>query len=272
MTALNRAFIEAFRRRAAEPSPQPTEDLDVHDAVDDAPSIALPAIEEPPTPTWQWPPITDQLLRDAAQGFERLAAEIQTPAAGKSPITVAFAGPRRGTGTTSVLLTLARCLSNRGTRPLLLLESNVAQPALDQCLTNPAPQPAAAAEVVDLAGVEIISVDEQGLALANLSGLFDAATPGTVRERLQKFFSGIKDRFPVTVIDAGVVTGAIADDALWTVPAVDVAILVDQTAQDADERNRAVKFLEQHAGQFLGVIETCVPRTARQSDAVRLTG
>ncbi len=270
MTALDRAFIMAYRRREAEPEFQPpTESVCDEAAIEVAP-LDLPAEPVVERPRWQWPPICSRLARDAKEGFEQLAAEIRAPAAETSPITVAFAGSRRGTGTTSVLLTLARTLSTRGTKQLLLVDANLSRPALRDCLTTSSDGLPESAEQIE--GVPIMTLEEDGLSLCTLAEIIDEKTVEESQARLKKFFAQVEEQFPVIVLDAGLVTDSLVAEVLWKNHLVDVAILVDQGAHDPAQRNTAADFLEKHAGQFLGVIETCVEDVRSQETPRRLTG
>jgi len=249
MTALDRTFIKAFRRRETESDcPRPAEqvggesvaevappladsELDV-DSKPDADVVALTA----PSPDWQWPAICDELLRGAAEGFESVAAELEALAACGKKSVVALAGSQAGVGCTSVYLTLARTLAARAAQPVLLIEANFSRPALCDQL-----------QVADHVARSPYKLGESGLAIVSLA---DAAAD------ISNVMARSTDEYPLILIDAGCIADPIDAPALWAAGVVGTTILVDFDDRESGQRNVVVESLAKQSDMFFGVIET----------------
>lgn len=251
MTALDRTFIKAFRRRETEADcPRPPEqvsgessaevaprlaDSDSDSDVDSKPDAEVVALTST-SPDWQWPAICDELLRGAAEGFESVAAELEALAACGKKSVVALAGSQAGVGCTSVYLTLARTLTARAEQPVLLIEANRARPAL--------------CDQLQVAGHEARSprkLGESGLAIISLA---DAAA------EISNLVARLADEYPLILIDAGCIADPMDAPALWAAGVVGTTILVDFDDRESGQRNVIVESLAKQSDMFLGVIET----------------
>jgi hypothetical protein len=105
----------------------------------DAPGVAnTPPESQTSTPTfeqWSWPEICQRLM-DSSSGADLrlLAARIGLLASSRGKGSVAFSGPGRRTGRTTLLLTFARILMETTERRILLIEADADLPGLATAL------------------------------------------------------------------------------------------------------------------------------------------
>ncbi|TWU13687.1 hypothetical protein CA54_25220 [Symmachiella macrocystis] len=249
MTALDRTFIKAFRRRETESDcPRPTEQVSGEFAAEGAPPLvdsdseidSKPDADVVPltttSPDWQWPAICDELLRGATEGFESVAAELEALAACGKKSLVALAGSQTGVGCTSVYLTLARTLAARAAQPVLLIEANRSRPALCDQLQVVGPEVRSPRKLGE-SGLAIVSLDDAAAEISNL-------------------VARLADEYPLILIDAGCIADPMDAPALWAAGVVGTTILVDFDDRESGQRNVVVESLAKKSDMFLGVIET----------------
>ncbi len=261
MTALDRTFIKAFRRRESDadrPQPSAAGNGDAEET-----AALKPAESEAPDtiavfPNWQWPSICEELSRGAAEGFANLAAEIEDRRSRADRPVVALSASQAGVGCTSVFLTLARTLAARAAHPLLLIDANSTGRTLHKRMRITGID-----ELPSMSDLTPFRMIAQGLGVASL--------PKQVDE-IRTAIAQLAKEFPLILIDAGSVAAPVNAAAVWEAGVIDTAILVDFDDHDIEQRNSAVEFLSEHAGEFLGVIETRRADLCTDVGWPRLTG
>ena len=227
------------------------------------PLTTTPVAEATATPLerteqWSWPPIVQRLLTcPAATELRDLAVQLRALAAGNDLRCVAFSGPGRNVGRTSLVLTLASVLiADKSTRVAIVdadfnhpdaAQMISLQPAtgLEEAINNPA----ASGVVTTLIAGRLAIVP---LAKPVAADAIDHRRIGT----LQTFLRSLRREYDVVLIDAGPWEPA-HPPLLLECRAVDAVVCVCRASasreEPADERN-----FRQPGVEWLGVVETFV--------------
>lgn len=125
MRAFDKALVKAFQRRAQGVAQPATEFPDCGIPMDGDVPVDIQNRSE----TWRWPSLCAALLGQTRNGFVRLSAEL-TDLASQGIAAIGFSGSERGSGRTSVLLTLAQVLTTIDDPPFLLIDLDFGHPDL----------------------------------------------------------------------------------------------------------------------------------------------
>lgn len=200
-----------------------------------------------------WPAITDRLLdSSAAADLRRVGLFLESLPEEKKLCSIAFCGPGRRVGRTSVLLTLARLLAEEAELRVLLVDADVDQPELAQSLGV---APLTAADFGSPA------LDDRRFAVVNWS-LEGVTGRGVVEESkghdADPIVAGWRESFDVVLIDAGT-WGTAHRSGLIAAGAVDAIVSVRRF--DAVDDGAALRLCREWDVRMLGVVETFVPAT-----------
>lgn len=219
------------------------------------PAEDLPRAVEP----WSWPSIVERLLTcPAAAELRDLAVRLRELAAGSDLRCVAFSGPGRNVGRTSLVLTLASVLiADKETRVAIVdADFNHPQAAqlislpfalgLEELLNNP-----------EFADGVVTTLIADRLAIVPLAQpiameAIDHRRIGT----LQTFLRSLRREYDLVLIDAGPWESAHPTPVLEC-RAVDAAVCVCRVKSSRDEPADEANF-RQPGVEWLGVIETFV--------------
>ena len=208
---------------------------------------------------WSWPPIVQRLLTcPAAPELRDLAVQLRALAAGNDLRCVAFSGPGRNVGRTSLVLTLASVLiADKSTR-VAIVDADFNHPDAAQLISlHPA---MGLEEAINNPGADdrvVTTLIAGRLAIVPLAKpvaaeAIDHRRIGT----LQTFLRSLRREYDVVLIDAGPWEPA-HPPLLLECRAVDAVVCVCRAGssreESADERN-----FRQPGVEWLGVVETFV--------------
>lgn len=231
------------------------------------PTLAVPPKEDPAEPAapWSWPPIVQLLLTcPAAAEIRDLAVQLRHLAADQDLRCVAFSGPGRKAGRTSLVLTLASVLIADKTTRVAIVDADFDHPdaarmislqpasGLEEIIANPAPADGVATTLI--AG---------RLAIVPLTKPVAAATiDNRGMGALQAFLRALRREYDLVLIDAGPseFDGGNTEHPPLVLEcrAVDALVCVCRDNSSQDERPIDEMDFRQPGIEWLGVVETFV--------------
>jgi hypothetical protein len=250
---------------AVEIPPEPLETEPVSAAASIAPSPVAPA---PAQPVWIWPTIVERLLAcPAAADLRELADRLHVLAADCDLRCVAFGGPGRRAGRTSLIVTLAWVLAEEKSSRVAIVDAHFDNPGLAQALSlrsgaEPAVEPGAGfgAALGDnsLDSVESTTTLSDNLVIASL---FDRVPVETIGRggigQLQSLLRSLRRDFDLVLVDAGAWQQA-GPPLVLECRAIDAFVCVARSSSPSEspvgEQN-----LEQLGIEWLGQVEIFVP-------------
>ena len=235
--------------------------------VDGPSTIAPPAKaqatvkSEPPAASvidgWTWPPIVEKLLASRARAeIAKLAANLKNLAIERGLGCIALTGPGRGAGRTTLVLTLARLLSDLPATRVTVIDADFGHPDASGFLAAPAVAglwEAACGDGKSTAAVRRIVPGR--LALVPLTN--PVATAAIDRDKirsLHSFLRALRRENEIVLIDAGPWESLIPP-LIFESHAVDACICVCRADIPPDEKLDE-EALRQPGVEFLGTIET----------------
>jgi Mrp family chromosome partitioning ATPase len=225
------------------------------------PTVALqPAeVQAAPAEPWSWPPIVQLLLTcPAASELRDLAVQLRDLASGNDQRCLAFSGPGRKVGRTSLVLTLASVLIADKTTRVAIVDADFSHPDAAQLISlHPALGLEEAIDNPVAADGVVTTLIAGRLAIVPLTKPIAAAAIDHRRlGTLQTFLRSLRREYDLVLIDAGP-SDAEHPPLVLECRAVDAMICVcrENSSQDgsADEKN-----FRQPGVEWLGVIETFV--------------
>ncbi len=235
----------------------PTPEMTVLPVADEP---AEPAVPSEPTQQWSWPPIVQRLLTcPAATELRDLAVQLRSLAADNDLRCIAFSGPGRKAGRTSLVLTLASVLiADKKTR-VAIVDADFTHPDAASFISlDPAE---GLEEVINNPGADqkaVTTLIEDRLAIVPLAGpvgleTIDNRCIGT----LQVFLRSLRREYDLVLIDAGPWEADQMPPVLEC-RAVDAVVGINKANSARTGPADAADFL-QPGVEWLGVIETFAP-------------
>jgi Mrp family chromosome partitioning ATPase len=213
---------------------------------------------------WAWPEISHKLLQSTAGGgLISLADSLESLCVQRRIRSLAITGQGRGTGRTTLLLTLARLLVERTSLRVLLVDFDFGNPCLAAGLGfSPA---------IDIAHL-VYEGAGAGETLAQLIpyrfGLLPLAHPmegseltGERQAALRELLRSTAANYDLTLIDGGPCDLMIESMSLEA-PFFDACLAVSRHAGASADSNLPEAFL-QRGIEYLGTVETFVPAVPR---------
>lgn len=209
---------------------------------------------------WSWPTIVERLLACPAAGeLRELADRLYELAADCDLRCVAFSGPGRRAGRTSLIATLAWVLAEEKSTRVAIVDANFDNPGLAQALSlSPAAGLGAAfGEGVFDPAESITNLSEKIV----IAPLVDRVPPETINRdgigSLQSLLRSLRRECDVVLIDAGGWDQS-APPAVLECRAIDAFVCVARS-RTAAAGQVAEQDLEQLGIEWLGQVETFVP-------------
>jgi len=209
---------------------------------------------------WSWPPIVQRLLTcPAAKDLRDLAVQLRELAAGNDLRCVAFSGPGRNAGRTSLVLTLASVLIADKTTRVAIVDADFSHPHAAQLISlHPAEGLEEAIANLAVDDQVVTTLIENRLAIVPLAKPLAAESIDNRRiGTLQTFMRSLRRQFDLVLIDAGPWETANLPLVLEC-RAVDAVVCVCRTNATHEETAGAANFL-QPGVEWLGTIETFAP-------------
>jgi Mrp family chromosome partitioning ATPase len=212
---------------------------------------------EPIAGGWKWPAIVDKLLASRARAdMGKLALNLKNLATDRGMGCVALTGPGRGTGRTTLVLTLARLLSELPSTRIAIVDADFGHPEAARFLElrpGAGLWDAACGEGKSPAAVHQLIPDK--LALVPLTTPVAAATIDRSKIRnLHSFLRSLRRDHALVLVDAGPWESLVPPLILES-HAVDACICVCRANTPSDERLDD-EALRQPGVECLGTIET----------------
>jgi polysaccharide biosynthesis transport protein len=163
----------------------------------------LPSLEDThePGPGWSTPAVAlvepGDLIGDLARdpALRRLSEQLAALGSGENPVRLLVSGCRPGDGASTIAAAIALDLSQRLAMRTLLVDGHLRHPALRSLLARSTPQPP------DLASAA--SIGSQRTAWPRLELI--SRTPADLSRPMLEDLGGLMRRFPIAVIDLGVI-------------------------------------------------------------------
>lgn len=270
MTALDQAFIEAFRQEGASPLTASPHPADLATVAAETKRTRSPKPPVSPAPAFEpvlqvdsfaWPSGCARLAVDAQEQIGQLAAAL-TAASGQGQRVVGISASQRGDGCTTLLLCAARHLAEQGLR-VVLVDADFDSPLLAQRLGL---LPEFGWEEV-LAGrlpLEEVAVDsvQDRLAIVPLCGLLPTGTDDDDRPSPPAVLGVLGEHYDLVLVDLGRFGDHAAGDGgpLETVVDwIDAVVLVHNVGSTSPADLERTRQLVQAAGlEELGITENFV--------------
>jgi Mrp family chromosome partitioning ATPase len=225
------------------------------------PVVQLPVSQEHQprlTEQWSWPPIVQRLLTcPAAPGILELAVQLRSLATGRDLRCVAFSGPGRGAGRTSLVLTLASVLiADKSTR-VAIVDADFNHPDAAQALSlHPVAGLAEAIHSPAASGVVTKLITGRLAVVPLVKPVKADAIDHRRLGALQSFLRSLRREHDILLIDAGPWEPA-RGSLLLECRAVDALVSIrrgDSSLKGSAEENN----FRQPGVEWLGVVETFV--------------
>ena len=209
---------------------------------------------------WAWPPIVEKLLTSSAGAeLRKLAEQLQRIAGERGLSCLALSGPGRATGRTSLVLTLARMLTEAQSARVAIVDADFGHPGAAQ-LISARPQTGlweAACEATD--GTSAVTTLVPGkLAIVPLVG--PVAHEAIDRRKIgvmQSFLRSLRREYDMVLVDAGP-WESLVPPLVFECRAIDAMICVNRCGSAHEEQFDDETY--HHPGvEWLGMIETFAP-------------
>ncbi|MFN0055668.1 MAG: hypothetical protein ACKV0T_26270 [Planctomycetales bacterium] len=234
--------------------------------IDPSHALETPATESvtaPRLPSWNWPPICERLLESmAGPGIRILGETLVEQIAATGRRCIAFTGPGRGAGRTSLMLSVAEWLVRESSCRLLLADLDLDHPQLAALLgLNPDNEPSQIERSAKTAAPVVTLIPDQ-------LGLFQIS-PGDARTEVaaslvQSRLLNLRDSYDLLLLDAGPQDSLL--DGMLAPPAVEGYVSVLRSNGLQGNRGGADGPLLPEI-ECLGVVETFSPTIS--SDQIR---
>ncbi len=237
------------------PTPPETEPASVA-----TPVAAHPAVPAPAQPIWTWPTIVERLLACPAAGeLRELADRLHDLAVDCDLRCVAFSGPGRRAGRTSLIVALAWVLAEEKSSRVAVVDAHFDNPGLAQALSyRPGERFGAALGDNDLDPVESTTHLSEKFAIAPL---VDRVPVETIDRdgvgQMQSLLRSLRRDFDLVLVDAGPWEQA-APPPVLECRAIDAFVCVARSGRP-DATRGGEQDLELLGIEWLGQVETFVP-------------
>lgn len=214
--------------------------------------------------SWAWPAISHKLLQSTAgTGLIGLADTLESNCIQRRIRSLAITGPGRGTGRTTLLLTLARLLVERTSLRILLVDFDFGNPSLAAILgISPT------IDTSHFVYAEVSASETLAELIPHRFGLLPLAHPMLAAELtlerravLRDLLRGFAASYDLTLIDAGpcdsMLESMCADERVF-----DACLAVSRHKAEPAE-SALPESLLQTGTEFLGTVETFVPAVSR---------
>lgn len=207
---------------AAEPEAVPSTHVDAPLASKTV-SVTAAAWE---VPSFRWPVVTDSILSHGTL-LSRLASSCSEMLApfGK---TIAITSPKRGQGTSTMAMTLARLFASKGSQ-VLLVDADITNPNLSRSIGLESVGWFESDSVVDPIGESIVHGKDSGVCVMPLREKVTSlsASSAPLFDQLESCIDQVRSEFDLVLIDAGPVW-QIVDEISSSSQLIDAAMLVNQ--------------------------------------------
>jgi Mrp family chromosome partitioning ATPase len=251
------APVEAQAEPPIEAQAKPPVEVPVETQSNPASAVPPPQDQAAPAEPWSWPPIVQRLLTcPAAAELRDLAVQLRALAAGNDLRCVAFSGPGRKVGRTSLVLTLASVLiADKKTR-VAIVDADLSHPDAAQLISL---QPAVGLEeaidnsAADYRGVTTLIAGR--LAIVPLARPVAAEAIDSRRiGAWQTFLRSLRREYDLVLVDAGPWETARLPLVLEC-RAVDAVVCICRANSSREDSAEEANF-RQPGVEWLGVIET----------------
>ncbi len=228
-----------------------------------------PADEEPrieAATAWAWPPIVDKLL-DCPAGAElrKFAARLNQLALGRNLGCLAFSGPGRGAGRTSLLLALAHVLAEKHAARVAVIDADFQNPQVAQMLSVHPKSGLwdAASQAGPVVSAVTTLIPEKLTLVPLVEPVVAEAIDSEKIERLQAFLQAVRSEHDLILVDAGP-WEAIVPPLLFESGTIDAFLCVSRHDAAMEERLDDDAY-RQPGVDWLGMIETFTPAAHLQA-------
>jgi Mrp family chromosome partitioning ATPase len=262
---------------ATQNMPHPAESLLVNRSISRGPAIIRFDVGHGPSPVrtgvattlataWSWPAICDRLLNSAAgAGLQGVASLLRELLADRRQRTLAFTGPGREVGRTSLMLTIARLLSEIAALRIALVDLDFGHPGLASALgiaSGPDLWKTVCREVP--AGASLVTLVPERLSLLPLHERVNPLElTGERVASIRTLLGRLRDEFDLVLVDAGP-WDSIASRSLLHGACVEACVSVARHS-DSAAATSATESQRHPEIESLGVIETFVPPATRSA-------
>jgi Mrp family chromosome partitioning ATPase len=219
-------------------------------------------------PRWSWPAIVSKLL-DCSAGAElrRLAASLKHLAVTRRLACLALSGPGRGTGRTSLVLTLAHILAETQSCRVAIVDADFGHPEAADLLSLRPRRGLweAACDKVTAASAVMPLVAGKLSVVPLVERIAPGAIDRTKIAALQSFLRSLRRDNDLVLVDAGP-WEALVPPVVFESRAVDALLCVARG--DAGEERLDDAHYRQPGVEWLGMIETFVPPEPLKEGAV----
>lgn len=215
---------------------------------------------------WAWPPIVDKLLNcPAGSELRNFAARLNQFALSRSLGCLAFSGPGRGAGRTSLLLALAHALAEKHAARVAIVDADFQNPQAAQMLSlRPKVGLWEAASRRETVATTVMTLVPGKLAIVPLvAPVASAAIDSEKIATLTSFLQAVRSEYDLLLVDAGP-WESLVPPLIFENYTIDAMICVSRHGAAADERLDDDAY-RQPGVDWLGIIETFTPVAQMQA-------